>query len=144
MNKLIIIIITSILILHACFIEPEPEEPNIRFTIDNSSSFGTEITIFNAGIPEQSLSEDITISIPSKEGYSYFYLLSDKYLLIEPADSAFIKFNDERIIKYIRNDNQIRNFLDTAYWEISYSPATGYIYRYTITEEDFEHALEID
>ncbi len=143
MNKFILII-ASILILHACIIEPEPEEPKIRFTINNSSSFGTEIAIFNAGISGKSLTENITINIPSKEGYSYFYLLSDKYLLIEPADSAFIKFNDGRIIKYIRGDNQLRNFLDTAYWEISYSPVTGHIYRYTISEEDFEHALEVD
>jgi hypothetical protein len=142
MNRIIISIL-SILMIQACIIKPEPEKPYLSYTIENASIVDVEITIFNAGISGQTQPEDITIDMPSITGRSYYYLRSDNYLLLEPADSAYILFDDKKMITYIKHDDQVRNILDTAYWESEYRPGDGYVYRYAITNDDYENATEI-
>lgn len=141
--KRIIIIAVALLTMHACWIEPEPEDPTIEFYIKNISSQNVEITIFNAGIPNQS-SKDITFPLASNSGISYFYgCSSNEYPLVDAADSAFIIFNNERQIIYRKNDGRLRNMLDINIWDRESNAVIDYIYIYTINNEDYENAVNI-
>ena len=138
--KIHILLLAITLFIISC--EPEPEDPNTEFYIKNISSHNVEITIFNAGMPNQSPTDAI-ISLPSNSGTSYHYVSYDGYPLVDPVDSAYIKFNDEKQIIYRKNDGQSRNILDINSWDYISGVSIEHIYIYSITDEDYNNAIEI-
>ncbi len=128
--------------MQACWIKPEPANPSMEFSIQNFSSYNLELTIFNAGIPSQS-PKDTTVFLPTNNGISYFYY-SISESLVEPADSAFIIFSNERQIIYRKYDDQPRNLLGINNWESISNPNFLFQYIYNITDEDYENAEEIE
>ena len=138
--KIYILLLAITLLIISC--GPVEKNPNRKLSIENNSSYNVEITIFNAGLPDQAPTDAI-ISLPSNTGRSYFYESSDEYLLVEPADSAYIKFNDERQIIYRKNDGQPRNILDVNSWDYTNGVSVEHVYTYSITDEDYENAIEI-
>ncbi|MGD9993671.1 MAG: hypothetical protein AB7S69_10255 [Salinivirgaceae bacterium] len=139
MRNIVVLILTAIMV-YTC--EPEPEVPDTEYAIHNISSHHVEVTLFNAGIPDQSL-KNLTFLLPATEGISYFYLSSNKQLLLEPADSALIKFTEGRQIIYRRKDGHLRNILDLSSWEYRNGVTTEHIYTYSITNEDYDNAAEL-
>ncbi|MDX9695117.1 MAG: hypothetical protein RBT49_04930 [Bacteroidales bacterium] len=132
-------ILLAILFIISC--GPEPADPVAELIIKNHSTYPLELTIYNAGIANQS-PHDITFSLPINNETVYFYW-SDIELLISPADSTFITFNNEKRIIYRKNDGQPRNILDINSWEYKQGVSVENIYIYTITDEDYENALAI-
>jgi len=142
MKKITIFIIIGLII---CSCEPEPQDPNTHFQIKNNSSYNVEVTIYNARVPDKSL-DDLTIFLSSNYAMTYSYVCSsNEYPLLDEADSAIIVFNDERQIIYRKNDDQLRNILDISSWNEEISAVYyKYLYTYSIENEDYENAVNIE
>ncbi|HRW63112.1 MAG TPA: hypothetical protein P5132_06470 [Bacteroidales bacterium] len=143
MRKLIILLVIIGLIIYSC--EPEPQDPTTHFQIKNNSSYNVEVTIYNARMPDNSL-DDLTVFLSSNYAMTYSYVCSsNEYPLMDKADSAIIVFNDERQIIYRKNDDQLKNILDISSWNEEISAVYyKYLYIYSITNEDYENAENIE
>lgn len=64
------------------------------------------------------------------------------------ADSAIITYDNSRIQIFVPLDGSDRNILHDATWEVEHDEVKNRVYigtsRYTLTEEDFNNAEEIE
>jgi len=146
MKKLIILTVYISFLFLSCN-KSEPES-DTEFIIKNLSSHKVELTVFDAYLPDKFNTEDITVLLNINSEKSYIYSLDGEHMFIDftfgrTADSAYIIFNNSRKIKYKRNDLNPRNIIDINSWKGLIVSDTYFIYTYSITDEDYENAIEI-
>lgn len=125
----------------------EPESIT-EFIIKNTSSHMVGLTVFDAKLPEQFNTENITILLNSNSEENYYYSLDGEHMFIDfvfgrTADSAYLVFDDTLQIIYRQNDLNPRNILDINSWDGVKESDTYFIYSYSITNDDYENAVNI-
>jgi hypothetical protein len=125
-------------------------EPETRteFIIENVSSYKVELTVFDAGMPNQ-YSKDVTFLLNSNSEVSHYYITdgeSQPYTspFSGSADSAYIVFDDTLQIIYRQDNSNPRNVLDISSWDEVIESVTYFKYTYSITDEDYENAVSIE
>lgn len=125
----------------------EPETQT-EFIIENVSSYKVELTVFDAGMPNQ-YSKDVTFLLNSNSEVSHYYITDgENQPYTSPfsgsADSAYVVFDDNLQIIYRRDDSNLRNILDINSYVGGKIGDSYFKYTYYITDEDFENAVDIE
>lgn len=146
MKKFLILIIVISFLISSCG-TGEPES-RTDFTIKNVSSHNVKLTVFNGAMPNQNIKDTIFL-LDSNSEISYYYILDGEDAPISeyplgPADSAYIIFNDNLRIIYRRDDLNPRNILDINSYDGGKVDDGWYQYKYSITNEDYDNATEIE
>jgi len=146
MKRIIILIIFIGFMVSSCG-TGEPET-RTEFIIENISSYKVELTVFDAGMPNQ-YSKDATFLLNPNSDVSHYYITDgENQPYTSPfsgsADSAYIVFDDTLQIIYRYGDSNLRNILDISNWDEVIESDTYFKYIYIITNDDYNNAVEIE
>ena len=137
-----ILFLAAILFIISC--EPEPEDPELYYTIKNVSTHNLKLTVFDLFVQESNYYCDTTFLLieNSEIVFRYKYLSSIDGAFGPAADSTYIIFDDIKQLIYKRGDGKNRNIFDIENYierKIDYN----FQFTYLISDEDYENAVEI-
>lgn len=143
-------VIIFIAIIGSLFFSCGKMEPytNVEFVVDNTSKYNVELEFFRFVIQSGHHIKDITFSIPEKSEIKIIYLDDmgssiDGFPIGVIPDSVFITFNNVKRIVYRQNDLKKKSILDITSYSKSEIDEHNNKYTYSITDEDYENAIEI-
>ncbi len=144
MKNIIIFVIAISFIFSSCDGTGEPMDSTwFYYTIKNKTTHNIKIKVFDANMNRRYIGEDTTLLLPSLNSEIRYSFLGSPCTFGCDEDSAYIIFNDKKIITYIRGDSLHRNIIDINSWRGGAVEKHKYEYEYNITEEDYKKAVNI-
>ena len=139
-NIIIAILLTWVLV-SSC--EPEPPDKYTNYIINNVSNHNVKLLIFYNWFDDSN--NDSLIVISKNTEIKNTYINSTPIIPFGLAvDSLYIHFNENRRIIYRKNDEHLRNILDINSYDVRKNGNYLYEYEYTITDEDYDNAVNIE
>jgi len=140
--NIVVAMLLTFLLISAC--GPEPFDTYTDYTVKNTSSYNVKLTVFDVDFDSVIKNKDTTFLISPGGKINYVSLNWVREPFSGQSDSAYIIFDNNKQITYKQHDEKQRNILDINNYIGGEENDYLYKYEYTITDEDYDNAVDIE